>query len=80
MIIDRNPTEMKAMDAYLRGDDGEGERIQDIFVEEFVEYAKTNDFCSCGKTGCKFHGKCMECVAIHRGHGNHLPECLSAVK
>jgi hypothetical protein len=32
--------------------------------------------CPCPKKLCEWIGKCKECVAIHRFHGNHIPECL----
>ena len=76
MIIDGNPTEIRAMDAYLRGDGQEGERVQDEFIAEFREAIQTQDHCSCKIKGCIFHGQCLECVAIHRGHRNHLPDCF----
>jgi len=75
MIIDGNPKELEAMAAFLSGDSAEGSRIQDEFVSEFIEFVKTNDHCPC-KMACKFHGKCFECVTIHRGHKHHLPECF----
>ena len=75
MLIDGNLTEIAAMDAFLRGDSDEGARIQDEFVAEFLDFVKNNDHCPCA-VECKFHGKCMECVAIHRGHMHHLPECF----
>ena len=76
MIIDGNPTEMKAMDAFLHGDAKKAERIQDEFIAELKEALKTQDHCSCKTKGCKHHGKCIECVAIHRGHKHHLPNCF----
>ena len=33
------------------------------------------DHCTC-PGNCKFHGKCVECVIIHRGHSDHLPHCF----
>ncbi len=33
------------------------------------------DYCSCPQT-CPHHGKCWECVLIHRGHRDHLPYCM----
>lgn len=33
------------------------------------------DYCSC-PSECPHHGKCWECVLIHRGHRDHLPYCL----
>lgn len=76
MIIDGNPTEKKAMEAFLRGDYKEGTRIQDEFIAEVKEALKTQDHCTCEVKDCKFHGKCLLCVLIHRGHGHHLPNCF----
>lgn len=33
------------------------------------------DYCSCTEK-CGHHGKCWECVMIHRGHRGHLPFCF----
>lgn len=32
--------------------------------------------CTCPNTLCDWHGKCKECVALHRYHGDHVPYCL----
>ena len=32
--------------------------------------------CPCPKVRCEWHGKCKECIAIHRYHKDHLPECM----
>lgn len=32
--------------------------------------------CTCPNTLCDWHGKCTECVALHRHHGDHVPACL----
>ena len=32
--------------------------------------------CSCPYRRCEWHGKCRECVALHRYHAEHLPCCL----
>lgn len=32
--------------------------------------------CTCPKTSCEWHGKCKECVAIHRYYKDHLPNCF----
>lgn len=76
MIIDGNATEKKAMEAFLRGDSKEGSRIQDEFIAELKDALKTQDHCTCEVKDCKFHGKCMLCVLIHRGHRHHLPNCF----
>ena len=36
------------------------------------------DYCSCPEQ-CPHHGKCWECVLIHRGHRDHLPYCMWAM-
>ncbi len=33
------------------------------------------DHCSCPEK-CPHHGKCEECVIIHRAHRDHLPYCF----
>ena len=30
---------------------------------------------SCLKS-CRYHGNCKECVAIHRAHQEHVPNCM----
>lgn len=32
--------------------------------------------CTCHKTACEWHGRCKECIALHRYHGDHVPTCL----
>ena len=32
--------------------------------------------CTCPDTLCEWHGKCKECVALHRVKNTHLPACL----
>ena len=32
--------------------------------------------CPCPHKLCEWHGKCKECVALHRVKGHHLPACL----
>lgn len=79
MKIDSNPIEMEAMEAFHRGDGSEGNRLQDKFLEEFHESLKRGeDFCTC-TADCKHHGRCMDCVTIHRGHDDHLPYCMQAM-
>ena len=33
------------------------------------------DYCNCPEH-CPHHGKCWECVMIHRGHRDHMPYCM----
>ena len=35
--------------------------------------------CTCPNTLCDWHGKCMECVALHRHHNDHIPACLHGI-
>ena len=35
--------------------------------------------CTCPNTLCDWHGKCKECVALHRYHGDHVPVCLQPI-
>lgn len=32
--------------------------------------------CTCSQTMCEWHGRCRECVALHRYHQDHVPACL----
>lgn len=56
----------------------------DDFVEaieasrEIVSSGKY-DTCPCEQSMCEWHGKCRECVMIHRVKGKHLPECLQPI-
>ena len=76
MQIDDNPVEMKAMAAFRRGESDTGHELQEKFLNEFHESLKQcEDFCSC-PVECKYHGQCVECVVVHRGHGDHLPYCM----
>lgn len=35
--------------------------------------------CTCPSTLCEWHGKCRECVALHRYHHDHVPYCLQSI-
>jgi len=39
---------------------------------------KSLDECPCTQN-CEWHGKCFECVKIHRVKGKHIPECLQHI-
>ena len=76
MKIDDHPIEIEAMAAFRRGDGAAGQKLQEKFLEEFRESQKRGEnFCSC-PFGCKYRGNCVECVVVHRGHGDHLPYCM----
>lgn len=75
MIIDNNPKEKEALEAFHRGDRKEFHHLQEEFTAEFREAYKEKDHCSC-QVACKYHGNCKECVAIHRAHQEHVPNCM----
>ena len=75
MIIDGNQKEKDAMDAFHRGDRARGLQLQEEFAAAFREAYKDKDHCSCQKA-CRYHGNCKECVAIHRAHQEHVPNCM----
>jgi hypothetical protein len=76
MQIDGNPKAIKLEQAYKRGDRDLGRKLQDEFIEELREALKTQDHCSCTNQSCSLHGHCVECVAMHRAHKGHLPNCF----
>ena len=78
MVIDGNPIEKAALEAFQRGDREEAIRIQNEFVAAFQEEYKDKDHCPCTKS-CRHHGNCKECVAIHRAHQEHLPVCFKTM-
>ena len=53
----------------------EGLKPQEEFASEFREEYKDKDHCPC-KKACRYHGNCKECVAIHRAHQEHVPNCM----
>ena len=75
MIIEGNEKEKAALAEFLKGNRPEGIRIQDEFVSKFREAYANADHCPC-QNACKYHGQCKECVAIHRAHQAHVPNCL----
>lgn len=75
MIIDGNSIEKEAMKAFHRGDREEGLKIQEEFASAFRKEYKDKDHCPC-KKACRYHGNCKECVAIHRAHQEHVPNCM----
>lgn len=75
MIIDGNEKEKAAMVQFHKGNRKEGLRIQEEFASEFRQEYAHKDHCPC-KKACRYHGNCKECVAIHRAHREHLPNCF----
>lgn len=73
MKIDGNDLEKKALDLLRKGERSEFFKCQDEFLAQVK--ASGEDYCSC-TTACKYHGHCVDCVLIHRGHEDHLPACF----
>jgi hypothetical protein len=75
-MIDDNETEIRAMALFRKGEGAKASKLQDEFLEEVR--ASGEDHCTC-PSACKFHGKCVECVIVHRGHGDHVPHCFQGM-
>lgn len=75
MKIEGNELEIKAMEEFHKGNRAEGLRIQEEFASRFRQEYAAKDHCPCLKA-CRYHGNCKECVAIHRAHGEHVPNCM----
>ena len=79
MKIDGNEKEKRALAAYYAGDKETYRKLQDEFVEEVRQaIANRENICPC-KVACKYHGRCQECVAMHRAHRDHLPKCFHSM-
>lgn len=74
-MIENNPKELAAMQAFHKGNRDEGLKLQEEFAAEFRNEYAEKDHCPCQKA-CRYHGNCKECIAIHRAHGEHVPNCL----
>jgi len=76
MNVDDHPMEVEAMALFKQGESKKANQKQDEFLSEITRSG--TDHCTC-PVPCKFHGRCVECVTIHRGHGDHLPNCFRAM-
>ncbi len=47
-------------------------------IRAFLSSAEDAE-CPCPKTKCEWHGKCYECVRLHRHFGDHIPNCLQFI-
>lgn len=77
-MIDENKKEKEAMEAFHRGSRAEGLKLQEEFAAQFRKEYKEKDHYSCKKAS-RYHGNCKECVAIHRAHQEHLPNCMRPI-
>ena len=76
MVIDGNEKETQAMLAFNAGDKKLARELEQEFLDELKEMkAAGGDHWSC-KEPCRHHGDCVSCVAMHRAHRDHLPNCF----
>ena len=79
MQIDANGKMKESMRLEKLGQMSESHEIRDDFTAEVrAADAAGEDLCSC-TADCIYHGRCLECVSIHRGHQDHLPNCLKGI-
>lgn len=78
MKIQGNEKEIAAMKEFHKGNRAEGLRLQEEFASQFRREYAEKDHCPC-KKACRYHGNCKECVAIHRAHGEHVPNCMRPI-
>jgi len=75
-MIDNHPLQLKGLELYKQGNLAEAEECEEAFLREVFSSGK--DHCPC-TVACQIHGDCRACVTSHRGHGDHLPNCLQAM-
>ena len=73
--IDDNPEYKKSIRLFKEGEYEKVRQMEKKFVEEALQL---KDHCPCTEA-CRWHGKCKECVIIHRGHQDHLPKCMQPI-
>lgn len=78
MIIEHNLKELAAMEEFHKGNRQKGLELQEEFAAAFREEYREKDHCPC-KKACRYHGNCKECVAIHRAHQEHVPNCMRPI-
>lgn len=52
---------------------------QEDNVNTCFERLTLSERCPCGKTACKYHGLCCECIQAHIQVGKRPPVCLEQV-
>lgn len=75
MKIEGNEKMHEAMSAFHKGDRTEGLKLPEEFTSTFRDEYKDKDHCPCLKA-CRYHRNCKECIAIHRSHQEHVPNCM----
>ena len=75
-MVDDHDLERRAMELFRSGEAKRASQLQEKFLQEIMSSGE--DLCSC-PGNCKYHGRCVECVMIHRGHADHLPHCFRSM-
>ena len=73
MIIEGNEKEIEAASVFC-----DNSKFILASLTAFREEYKDKDHCPC-KKACRYHGNCKECVAIHRAHQEHVPNCMRPI-
>lgn len=66
-MVDNYDLEIEAMRLFKIGERAKASSLQDEFLRQVETLGEHH--CAC-PADCKFHGKCVQCVVIHRGHGD----------
>ena len=74
MKVDNNELEMESLRELKAGNRERSEELEDEFLRQCAMLPQGS--CSCFRTDCRWHGKCWECVHLHRGGGDHIPNCF----
>ncbi len=63
------------MAEFHKGNRAEGLRLQEEFASNFERICRQETTAHVKKP-VRYHGNCKECVAIHRAHQEHVPNCM----
>lgn len=74
MKVDGNELEIESLKELRAGNEQRSRELEDEFLGLCRQMPQGS--CSCYMTDCRWHGKCWECVNLHRGAQDHLPNCF----
>ena len=79
MIIEKNPKELAANGSIHQGNRQEGAcDFRKNLPQSFAKHTRIK-ITAHVKKPCRYHGNCKECVAIHRAHQEHVPNCMRPI-
>jgi hypothetical protein len=76
-MVDNNELEIESLRELKAGNVEHSHALEDEFFRRIRELPQ--GACSCHMLDCRWHGKCWECVQLHRGAGDHLPNCFHGI-